>query len=190
MNSNGKVRLRKKKLSDARNDYKWRTNPGLAKLDAATTLDISYAQYLSEYAFELCYHNSSRHEFAIETIEDGKHIGNCVYYNVSEDSSKAELGIMIGEQDCWDKGYGTQSINLLLARIFSETSLNRVYLTTLDWNTRAQKCFQKCEFAVCGNLVRDGYSFLVMEISRNIWQQKQDETSREQSASGKTTLPS
>ena len=38
MMTNSKVRLRNKKLSDARNDYSWRTDPQLAELDAG--LDI------------------------------------------------------------------------------------------------------------------------------------------------------
>jgi len=164
-----RIRLRYKKLSDAKEDYSWQTDPELSRLDAALVLDVSYQQYLSEYTFDLCYPGSSRHEFAIETLE-GEHIGNCVYYNINQAEGKAELGIMIGNRRYWNKAYGEEAVNALLDHIFNRTKLERVYLTTLDWNIRAQKCFKKCGFNECGEVVRDGSTFLLMAIHRNEWE--------------------
>jgi RimJ/RimL family protein N-acetyltransferase len=161
-----RIKLRAKRLSDAKDDYAWQTDPELAKLDAADVLDMSYPQYVSEYSFELCYPGHGRYEFGVDTL-DGKHIGNCVYYNVSSRESKAELGIMIGNRDYWDQGYGCETVRALLSYIFSKTNMEQVYLTTLEWNTRAQKCFKKCGFSECGRLVRDKYDFLLMTINRD-----------------------
>jgi len=166
-----RIRLRKKRLSDAREDYSWQVDPELVALDAAVVLEISYQQYLSEYSFELTYPTANRHEFGIET-QDGEHIGNCVYYNVNHAEGKAELGIMIGNRNYWNKGYGVEAINLLLDHIFHKTSLGRIFLTTLDWNTRAQKCFKKCGFQECGRLNREDHSFLLMVIQREEWQNR------------------
>ena len=80
-----------------------------------------------------------RHRFAVETL-DGKHIGNCAYYGVNETKGEAELGIMIGDRDCWDKGYGADAVGTLLDYIFRRTNLKRIHLKTLDSNIRAQKC--------------------------------------------------
>jgi RimJ/RimL family protein N-acetyltransferase len=174
-----RIILRPKRLSDAKDDYAWQTDPELAKLDAAEVLDISYQQYISEYTFELCYPSSGRYEFGVDTL-DGKHIGNCVYYNVSSNESKAEVGIMIGNRDYWNHGYGYETITALLSYIFSRTGLERVYLTTLEWNIRAQKCFKKCGFLECGHLVRDDHDFILMAIRRDEFQKltsSQQETS-------------
>jgi [ribosomal protein S5]-alanine N-acetyltransferase len=164
-----RIQLRYKKLSDARQDYEWQTDSELCRLDAAETLSMAYKDYLSEFTFDLCYPSSSRHEFAVETL-DGQHIGNCVYYNVNQAESKVELGIMIGNRDFWNQGYGAEAVNLLLDYIFSKNSLNSVYLTTLDWNMRAHKCFKKCGFSECGELTRDGLRFIMMAIHRNEWE--------------------
>jgi RimJ/RimL family protein N-acetyltransferase len=169
MTTDKRIRLRIKRLSDAKDDYRWQTDPELAKLDAAVTLDMSYQQYLSEYTFELCYPSPTRHEFAIETLE-GKHIGNCVYYNVNQNEGKAEIGILIGNRDYWNRGYGVETIDLLLEHIFNKTTLERVYLTTLDWNIRAQNCFIKCGFSDCGKLIKDDYTFLLMVLHRDEWE--------------------
>ena len=175
------IRLRTKRLADARDDYHWQTDHELTQLDATSPPDVSFSQYLSEYAFELSSPSSSRREFAIETM-DGKHIGNCVYYDVKWDKREAELGVMIGDRSYWDKGYGADAITTLLNHIFRQTNLERVYLKTLDWNMRAQKCFQKCSFKPYGNMARDGYSFVLMEIHRKQWQEQVKREAKMESA--------
>ncbi len=167
---NGKrIQIRLKRLSDARDDYAWQTDAELAELDAAAPLQMSYQQYLSEYSFDLCYPTSNRREFSVET-SDGLHIGNCVYYNINLAERKAELGVMIGNRSYWNKGYGVEIIKAILNYIFTRTNLERVYLTTLEWNLRAQKCFKKCGFEECGQLTREGRDFLLMAIHRESWE--------------------
>jgi len=173
-----KVILRKKTLSDARDDYRWQKDAELARLDAGAPRNISYARFLAEYSFELYYPLGDRREFAIESPV-GVHIGNCVYYNISISRGEAELGIIIGERDYWGKGYGTAAINALLEHVFTHTGINRVYLKTLDWNIRAQRCFAKCGFKPAGNLVKNGYNFVSMELYRHPWQTEQREQSRD-----------
>ena len=170
-----KITLRDKKLADAPDDYTWATDPELAHLDAAPLLTTSFARYLSDYTNQLRYLPSTRHQFAIETLE-GKHIGNCVYYDVNKTKGEAELGIMIGDRNCWDKGYGAEAVTTLVSYVFQQTNLKRLYLKTLDSNSRAQKCFQKCGFASYGHLNKDGFSFVLMEIDRKQWEKQQTET--------------
>ena len=175
MITGNKIVLRDKRLADARDDYTWKTDPELTRLDAAPQLTISFPQYFLDYTSELHSSHSIRHNFAIET-QDGKHIGNCGYYSVDETKGEAEVGIMIGNRDYWDKGYGADAVMTLVNYIFRETNLNRLYLKSLDWNDRAHKCFQKCGFTPCGHLEKDGYSFVLMDIHRDQWQQQQAET--------------
>ena len=172
MISGSKIVLRKKRLADAPNDYQWQADPELARLDAVSPLTLTLEDYLSAYASELRYSSPTRHSFAVETL-DGNHIGNCVYYNINEKKGEAELGIMIGNRDYWDKGYGSDVITTLVNYVFRQTNLSRIYLKTLDSNTRAQKCFRKCNLTPCGRLARDGFSFMLMEIHRKQWQEQQ-----------------
>ena len=166
------VRLREKRLADALDDYNWQTDPELAELDALPVLTMSFRQYMSDHTAELLYASVTRQQFAIETL-NGKHIGNCAYYGIDEIQGEAELGIMIGNRDYWDKGYGTDAVNLLVNHIFTQTNLNRIHLKTLVWNMRARKCFQKCGFTPCGKSVRDGHKFTLMELRRSQWEKEQ-----------------
>ena len=175
MITGSKIILRDKRLADALNDHTWQTDPELARLDAVPPLATPFSQYLSNYAAELRYSASTSRRFAIETL-DSKHIGNCLYFGINETKGEAELGIMIGTRDYWDKGYGADAVTTLVNYIFRQTNLNRIYLKTLDSNSRAQKCFQKCGFTPYRHLERDGYSFMLMELHRKQWQQQQIET--------------
>jgi len=167
--SNSRVILRNKRMSDARDDYNWQKDPELSQLDATVPLDYSFDEYLADYASEVQYPYYSRRPFAIDTV-DGKHIGNCVYYNVDDKKSEAELGIMIGDRDYWGQGYGTETMTALIDHVFRRTRLDRLYLKTLTTNLRAQKCFNRCGLEACGYLEQDSYSFLLMEIHRQQWQ--------------------
>ena len=165
MITGSKIILRDKTLADALDDYTWRTDPELARLDAVPPLNTVFPRYLSDYVSKLHYSPSIRRSFAIET-RDGKHIGNCVYFGIDERKGKAELGIMIGNRDYWDKGYGADTVTTLANHIFRQTNLKRIYLKTLESNSRAQKCFQKCGFTPYQHLVKDGFSFVLMELHR------------------------
>ena len=170
-----KVLLRNKRFSDVENDYKWQKDPELAWLDAAPPLNCTFEEYLSDYGSELYFPSGNRCLFAVETL-DGKHIGNCVYYNIACEDSEAEMGIMLGDRKYWSKGYGSDTVSVLLDHIFRNTSIKRIYLKTLESNVRAQKCFQKCGFKPCGYLERHGYKFLLMDTTRQQWLTKQQQT--------------
>ena len=167
-----KIKLRDKRLSDAQNDYAWQTDPELTRLDAAPLLTTSFSQYLLDYTSHLSGFTTNRRPFAVETL-DGKHIGNCSFYDINEIRGEAELGILIGDRDYWEKGYGADAVTTLVSHIFLQTNLNRIHLKTLDWNVRAQKCFKKCGFIPCGHLYQDGYSFVHMELRRKQWEKQQ-----------------
>ncbi len=145
-----KVRLRPKQIKDAANDYSWRTNTELCRLDAALPIPVSFDIYLKSYIEELNYPRRGCC-LAIETL-DGRHIGNCSYFSLDDIKQETEMGIMIGDKACWDQGYGTDTILTLLNHVFSQAGVQRVYLRTLDWNKLAHTCFTNCGFVPCGQV--------------------------------------
>ena len=164
-----KVIIREKRLTDAHDDYAWCRDSELSRLDAAQPLNMSYSQFVTEFTSELRYPSLTRRRYGIDTLE-GEHIGNCSYYNIDLHHSETEIGIMIGNRDYWSQGYGTDTIKTLVKYIFEQTGFKRLYLKTLDWNIRAQKCFQKCGFIPYNHLLRDSHNFMMMELTRGQWQ--------------------
>lgn len=160
-----RVLLREKRLGDALDDYRWRSEPDLSRYDAARPLTITYLEYLALYREELLYPSPYRRSLAIED-RAGCHIGNVMYYNIDALRQEAELGITIGERGCWGKGYGTEAVRLLVEYLLGRMGFRRVHLKTLAWNQRARRCFEKGGFAECGRVQRGGNSFVLMELRR------------------------
>jgi RimJ/RimL family protein N-acetyltransferase len=156
------VVLREKRLTDAPEDFGWRTDAELARFDAARPFAASYDDYLALFRDELSYPSPYRRTLAIEDA-DGRHIGNAMYYNIDTIRREAEIGITIGERGCWGQGYGADAVRTLVRHIFRVTGFRRVYLKTLDWNVRAQRAFEAAGFRHCGRSRRGGNSFIVME---------------------------
>ncbi|MDY6833633.1 MAG: GNAT family N-acetyltransferase [Chloroflexota bacterium] len=176
-----KVILRKKRWEDVTKDYRWNTSETLTRLDASEPIPLSFSEYATVYKDQLDNPDSKGQRFAIDTLE-GKHIGNCAYYNLDWMRREAEIGIMLGESDQWDQGCGTEAVSILTDYLFSKIRLTRVYLHTLEWNSRAQRCFTKCGFMPQGLRRRRGYNFIHMDLDRVTWERltSQDDQSKDE----------
>ena len=164
-----KTVLRSKKMSDARADYRWQSDPDLAALDATKPLRLSFAVYLLDYSVELRSPGFRRFPLAVDTL-DGTHIGNCTLYDVDEKKLEAQLGVLIGDRDYWGKGYGTDAVSTMVKFVFTTTTLRRIYLKSLDWNLRAHRSFEKAGFVPSGSMKRSEYNFKLMELTRERWE--------------------
>ena len=164
----GRVVLRDKRPEDAENDYRWRSDPELARLDAAIPLTMSFDRYLKLFEDQMKYPTPGSHHYSIETL-DGLFIGNCMYYDLDTVNREAELGIVIGDRDYWSDGYGYDAVTTLLDHMFNARDLKRVYLHTLEWNTRAQKSFSKSGFNPVKPVRRMAHDFILMDVLRDDW---------------------
>ena len=164
-----KVVIRPKRLEDAPDDYAWRTDEELARLDATRPIRMPYGDFVKYSRDELLY-SSGTSRLAIDTL-DGRHIGNCMYYDIDTRRGRAELGIMIGDREFWDKGYGTDSVDSMLTHIFTTTTLKLIYLHTLEWNQRARRSFAKSGLREVKKVRRGGLDFVLMEIDRPQWEE-------------------
>ena len=176
--------IRSKVMDDAETDYSWRIDPELASLDATRPVTLTFTEYLRYHRDDVRYPSPWSVRMAIDTL-DGKHIGNCMYYDINTEKSQCELGIMIGDRNYWSKGYGTDVVKTAITHIFQTTELNRVYLHTLINNYRAQKSFTKAGFSPICEKKRDGHEFVLMEIRRTEWEAAQ--ANSEISVSSSTT---
>ncbi len=169
-----RVVLRDKRLEDAMQDYIWRSDPELARLDAAFPLTMSFDRYEKIFQDQLRFPTPGSHHFSTETI-DGKFIGNCMYYDLDNVNLETELGIVIGDREYWSNAYGYDVVTTLLDYLFSEKKLKRVYLHTLEWNRRAQRCFEKCGFTPVRPVRRLSQDFILMEVWWEDWFAKAEE---------------
>lgn len=157
--------VRRKRLADAQDEYRWRSDEEIARFDASRPVQAEFENYQRNWSFDYRFTDMAGRSFAVED-ENGRHIGNIMYYNIDHQRAEAEIGISIGERDYWSRGYGSDAIEALTRKLMRITSLKRLYLHTLDWNRRAQRAFQRAGFRPCATSWRDGHTFVVMELWR------------------------
>ena len=71
----------------------------------------------------------------------------CRLYNINR---TATLGIFIGDNKERNKGYGKETIKLLLDFGFNYLNLNEINLDVMEFNKRAIKCYEKVGFKEYG----------------------------------------
>lgn len=93
----------------------------------------------------------------IEDKKTGRPIGFGGLYDIHPTARKAEFRILIGEKDYWNKGYGTETIELLTFYGFDRLNLNRIWLGVTEENKRALRAYEKAGYKVEGVLRQDIY---------------------------------
>ena len=112
--------------------------------------------------------------FAIET--DGQVIGLCGLHNPDPVAHTSELGIGIGDRAYWGRGFGRESIGLLLNYAFRYLNQRRVWLRVHGRNERALGAYRACGFVEEGRLRAHVWSdgsyddLVVMGVLREEWQ--------------------
>jgi RimJ/RimL family protein N-acetyltransferase len=93
--------------------------------------------------------------FAIET-KDGLHIGLCGLHRGRPEERTADLGIMIGDKEYQERGFGTDTMLTIVRFGFEQMNLHRVCLGVFEFNQRAQAVYRKVGFVEEGR-DRHGY---------------------------------
>lgn len=112
----------------------------------------------------------------IKTEEGWRPIGNTSFMEVDWISHGAEVGILIGEKDCWNHGYGRDVMRLMLRHGFNTLNFHRIWLRVIADNSRGMRAYEHAGFVHEGRLRQDVYrdgkymDLLVMSVLREEWQ--------------------
>jgi len=123
--------------------------------------------------------NPSKIVFAVKTSKDGQHIGNTGLYHIDWLHRRAEFWILIGEQNFWGKGIGTEVVSMMQRYAFESLNLNRLYLHVGLDNQGAITLYKKLNFVQEG-LLKEHYCIqgkyldvMIMAILRNDFDPKE-----------------
>jgi RimJ/RimL family protein N-acetyltransferase len=88
--------------------------------------------------------DSPDYAFLAIVLDEGKrHIGNIKIGPVNRAHGFADIGIVIGEKDCWGKGYAAEAIALATSYAFDGLGLHRVEAGAYAPNMGSAKAFLK-----------------------------------------------
>jgi RimJ/RimL family protein N-acetyltransferase len=114
-----------------------------------TIADKNNTEETTRAYLEKMLHDQNACYFGIYT-KKGKLIGGTDLKDIDPVNRTANIGIMIGDKVEWNKGYGTEAIQLLIDYGFSVLNLNNIMLVAYEYNDRAQRCYEKAGFRVIG----------------------------------------
>ncbi len=144
-----RIRLRAAEREDIPTFVRWINDPEVTE-DLLFAMPMSHAA--EEQWFDAMMSNpTSEHTLVIELPDadsdgDFRPIGNCQFLNIDWRNRSSEVGIMIGEKDCWNQGYGTETMQCLLEHGFNTLNLHRIWLQVIDKNKRGIRAYEKAGF--------------------------------------------
>ncbi len=143
-----KVNLRTVRLSDAENFVKWFNDPEVNKFVFVRQMNLKEEK---KFIRERLKGKTKQNQvfFCIDT-KDGVHIGSTSLEIKSQRLKVAGFGIIVGDKNYWNQGYGTEAARLILDYGFTNLKLHRVDLDVYDYNKRALKVYKKLGFKVEG----------------------------------------
>lgn len=77
-------------------------------------------------------------------------IGLCDLSELNHFNHTADFGILIGEKECWGRGYGTEATRLTLDWAFTCLGLHNVLLTVFSYNERGLGAYRRAGFKEIG----------------------------------------
>lgn len=89
--------------------------------------------------------------FLALVLRDGaRHIGNVKLGPIDRHHRRADIGILVGERDCWGRGYATEAIELLAFYALGILELNKLTAGAYASNVGSIRAFEKAGFRVEG----------------------------------------
>ncbi|NHJ40296.1 MAG: GNAT family N-acetyltransferase [Asgard group archaeon] len=170
-----KVRLRSLELSDLDEIMKVWNN---LKLRKYLSTPLPFSRNEEEQWIRSTWEERNRgngYHFAVENKETKEFIGGGGLLGINNIIRSAELGIAIYAEKNWGKGYGTDTMKVLLKFGFDYLNLNRIQLRVVEFNTRGIKTYKKVGFKEVGRFRASHFwegkysDQILMDILRDEW---------------------
>jgi len=134
---------------------RWANDPEVRRL-TGEALPMSKAG--ADEFLERVRQDKERVWFVVVLKENDRVIGEAGLLRMFHPWRNTDLSIIIGDQDAWGKGYGTEAILLLLDYAFGYLGFHRVSVGVVGFNERALRFYEKVGFRREG-IQRDGYYY-------------------------------
>lgn len=163
--------LRRPDVRDLEALYRQKNDPEIAALLGGFHNGYSRADLRDWVEFHRC-----RTDEVLWIVADSQHdrcVGHVGLYKIDHRVRRAEFAILLGERSVWGQGLGEACTRFAMRYAFAQLNLNRLYLSVLETNRRAQSLYEKLGFQLEGRLRQECYQdgryvdLLLMAILRN-----------------------
>jgi RimJ/RimL family protein N-acetyltransferase len=114
--------------------------------------DMTYGTTAEEQTRWVLETNRDPHQevFSIFYIPDDHLIGDGGFININLEDRKAEIGIVLGEKQYWNRGLGTEAVYLLCRYGFEKLQLHNIMAEHYSINEKSVHLFEKVGFKIFG----------------------------------------
>lgn len=130
---------------DANGNYlRWMNDPEVTRF-LETRYRPNSIESIQEYIRSV---SSSPNDIFCAMVQksDHRHIGNIRLGPMDWLHRRATIGILLGEKDCWGKGYATEAFTMMLRHAFNTMNLNKVVASVYGDNGGSAKALLKSGF--------------------------------------------
>ena len=126
--------------------------------------------YCADRELDILKSLKTSHNFAVRLIENDELLGNIGFNDIDSVNKSGTLGIMLGNEKYYGKGYGKHLLMLLLDYGFSFLNLRNIVLYVFEYNEIAYNLYKKVGFKEVGRirkrqeLMGKFYDSIVMDI--------------------------
>lgn len=96
--------------------------------------------------------NVNYHVFSIIENQTDSLVGRCLIFDIDYINRSAKIGLFIGDKECWNKGYGGETVRLLLDYGFNLLNLNSILIYAYSFNEKAIHCYKREGFKEIGRI--------------------------------------
>jgi RimJ/RimL family protein N-acetyltransferase len=163
--------------NDSKDWARWNQNSEYQQLSNSGPATLWSPKLIQEWVEK---HMDEVYLFTIRTLTNDQAIGDIDLSGIDWVTGNCWVGIGIGDQEYWGKGYGTEAMKLILRFAFEALNLRRVSLTVFSYNPRAYHSYLKAGFKEEGRqrqwMLRSGerHDLIFMGILRDEWEAMQN----------------
>ena len=99
---------------------------------------------------DACRNRESEFLFGIFLKGSMKHIGNIKLGPINKHHKRADIGLIIGDKDCWGKGFAKEVISMISQFGFNQLKLAKLSAGCYENNIGSKKAFEKSGYQIEG----------------------------------------
>ena len=146
--SEPRVYLRALEPEDYKTSIKWRKDDQIWEMLGGTKYFVSEA-YEKKWVEDTIF-SSKDLKLAICLCEDDRYIGNVYMTDFNTINRTCHSHVLIGEKDCWGKGYAREALMYAINYVVNERGIQRIEALILETNKQSLRMHEKCGYVLEG----------------------------------------
>lgn len=148
MNTNSRVYLRALEPDDYKVSINWRKDDEIWNMLGGPKFFVSEA-YEKKWVEDAIF-SSKDLKLAICLRDSNRYIGNVYMTDIDMVNRKCVSHIMVGEKDCWGKGYAVEALSMAIDFMVNERGIQRIEALILEDNKQSIRMHEKCGYSLEG----------------------------------------